>query len=178
MLHNTPTRYGAVSKVLHWLIALGMIGLTGLGWWMVGLSYFDSWYNRGLTLHRSIGMVVLGLAVVFATWKIVSPSPPLQRELKPWEQRGARAVHALLLGAMFVLPISGYLISTSAGAGFPFLGSWEIPAVLPKSEARRDLAIAVHYYAAYGLIAFIAAHAGAALKHQFIDKHGTLKKML
>ena len=64
MLHNTPDRYGLVSKSLHGLIALAIIALTCLGWWMVDLSYYDAWYNRGLSLHRAFGMIVLGLALV------------------------------------------------------------------------------------------------------------------
>lgn len=178
MLRNSPAGYGWASKGLHWLIALGMIGLTALGAWMVTLGYFDPWYNRSLALHRSLGMVVLALAVAFAVWKVVSPSPPLQETLRPWERAAAHAAHAVLLCAMFVLPVSGYLISTSAGAGFPFFGLGTVPAVGAVSESGRDLAIAVHWWAAYGLAAVAAVHAGAALKHQFIDRHGTLKRML
>lgn len=178
MLFNTDARYGLASKALHWLIAAGILGLTGLGAWMVSLGYFDSWYNRALALHRSGGMIILGLALMFAIWKIASPSPPLQAELRAWERCSARAVHLLLLGAMFVLPASGYVISTSAGSGFPFLSALEVPALLPRSETARDLAITIHYVAAYGLLPFVVVHAGAALKHQFIDKHGTLQRML
>ena len=178
MLHNTESTYGLASKLLHWLLATGIIGLTALGAWMVDLSYLDSRYNLALSLHRSLGMAVLGLAVVFAVWKFVSPSPPLQAELRDWERHGARLTHALLLFAIFALPVSGYMISTSAGAGFPFLDLIVIPAIFPRSEILRDLAIGVHAAVAYGLLPVVVVHAGAALKHQFLDKHGTLKRML
>ena len=178
MLRNTRARYGLASKALHWLLAAGILGLTGLGAWMVTLGYFDSWYNRALALHRSGGMIVLGLALLFAAWKVVSPSPPLQAGLRGWERAGAATVHALLLGAMVVVPASGYVISTSAGSGFPFLGRWEVPALLPRSDTVRDLAIVIHAAAAYAVLPLVAVHAGAALKHQFIDRHGTLRRML
>ncbi len=178
MLRNSKNRYGLVTKLLHWLIALGIIGLIGLGWWMVGLSYYDSWYNRGLELHRELGMLVLGLACVYLLWKVVSPSPPVQSELLSWEKMAAHVAHFLLILAMFAIPVSGYMISTSAGAGFSFFGLFQVPAVTAISNEMRDLAIDFHYYVAYGLIAVILAHAGGALKHQFIDKHGTLKRML
>ena len=178
MLRNSSESYGLVSKVVHWLIALGIIGLTWLGWWMVDLGYYDSWYNQGLALHRAFGMVVLGLAIFFMAWKTISPSPDLQEELQPWEKRGARMVHAVLLFAMLAIPTTGYVISTSAGAGFSMFGLFNVPALLPESEAMRNLAISAHYYAAYGLIVVIAAHAGAALKHHFVDRQGTLKRML
>ena len=178
MLRNTPDRYGVLTKALHWLIALGIIGMIWLGWWMVGLSYYDSWYNRGLELHRAIGMVLLGLAALFGGWKLLSPSPALQSELEPWEKRGAKVAHMILLLAMFAIPVTGYVISTSAGQGFSIFELFEFPALMTTSEGARDIAIAAHYYIAYGLIAVIAVHAGAALKHQFVDKHGTLKRML
>lgn len=178
MLRNTRDRYGLVTKTLHWLIALGIIGMIWLGWWMVGLSYYDRWYNRGLELHRAIGMVLLGLAFLFAGWKLISPSPALQSELRPWEKRGAKTAHTILLLAMFAIPVTGYVISTSAGQGFSVFGLFEFPALMTASDAVRDLAIAVHYYLAYGLIAVVAVHAGAALKHQFVDKHRTLQRML
>lgn len=178
MLRNTHKGYGVVSKLLHWLIAFGILGLTALGWWMVDLTYYDAWYNKSTELHRAIGIVVLVLATVFVIWKAFSPSPGLQAELAPWEKFGARVAHGLLLLAMFAIPITGYVISTSAESGFTFFGLFEIPAVFPKSEAARDLAITLHYYITYGLLAVIAAHAGAAIKHQFIDKHGTLRRIL
>ena len=178
MLRNTANGYGLVSKTLHWLIACCIIGLVGLGWWMVDLSYYDTWYNRGLELHRAIGMIVLVLATIFVIWKTLSPSPGLQAELRPWEKLGASAAHIVLLLAMFVIPITGYVISTSSQSGFTFFELFEIPAILPKSEASRELAITLHYYIAYGLLAVIAVHAGAAIKHQFIDKHDTLRRML
>ena len=178
MLRNSDDRYGLISKIFHWSIAFGIIALIFLGWWMVGLSYYDTWYNRGLELHRAFGLIVLLLAALLMTWKIVTPSPSFQSELRPWEQRAARAAHFVLICAMFVIPISGYVISTSAGAGITIFGLFQVPATAPISGALRDLAIAVHSYIAYGLIAVIAAHAGAALKHQFLDKHKTLKRMM
>ncbi|MCG8492775.1 MAG: cytochrome b [Sneathiellales bacterium] len=178
MILNSETRYGLVSKSLHWLIALSIISLIVLGWWMVGLSYYDQWYHQSLEIHRALGMLVLLLASLFLIWKIFAKSPPLQSELTALEKLGAKTAHILLLVSMFTIPVTGYVISTSAGAAFTFFGLFDIPAVTQISEASRELAITIHYYAAYcvGILALV--HAGAALKHQFIDKHGTLRRML
>ena len=73
-LLNSAAHYGLVSKLLHWVIALSMIGLIWLGWYMVDLTYFDKWYNQSLSLHKALGMLVLGLALVLFVWKIVSPA--------------------------------------------------------------------------------------------------------
>jgi cytochrome b561 len=122
--------------------------------------------------------LVLGLVCLLLLWKLISPSPGLQNELKSWERLGAYLAHGLLLLAMFAIPVTGYVISTSAGKGISMFELFEIPALAPSSDALRDLAVTAHYTIAYGLIAIIVLHAGAAIKHQIIDKHGTLKRML
>ncbi len=178
MFRNTTEHYGLVSKLLHWFIAVSMLGLIGLGWWMVGLSYYDKWYYRGLELHRAIGVVVLFMATVFILWKIISPSPAMQTSLSRYEKLGARGVHWILLLSMFVLPVTGYLISTSSDNEFTFFNLFNIPPIIPVSTSIRDLAITLHYYLSYTIAAVALLHATAALKHQFIDKKNTLKRML
>lgn len=178
MILNSETRYGLVSKMLHWLIALSIISLIILGWWMVGLSYYDQWYHQSLEIHRALGMLVLFLASLFLIWKVFVKSPPLQNELTAFEKLGAKSAHILLLVSMFAIPVTGYVISTSADAGFTFFGLFDIPAIAQISDNIRELAISIHYYAAYGVGILALVHAGAALKHQFIDKQGTLRRML
>ncbi len=178
MFRNTTEKYGLVSKLLHWLIALLILGLIGLGWWMVGLNYYDKWYYRGLELHRAAGIVVLFIAIGFIIWKIISPSPAMQTSLNRYEKLGAHTVHWILLLAMFVIPVSGYIISTSSNGEFTFFNLFDIPAIIPVSTAIRNLAITLHYYLAYAIAVIALLHAGAAFKHQFIDKKGTLKRML
>ncbi len=179
---NNAQHYGAISKVLHWLLALLMIALLVIGWRMVDLSYYDPWYHRALSWHKSLGMLV-GLLVTFKLlWRLASPPPRLQTDIKPFERRGAHLAHAVLWVALIVLPVTGYFISSSEGAPialFDELGSsWQFPALFTVSEALRETAISVHYYLAYACAAVVAVHAGAALKHQFIDQKDTLKRML
>ena len=87
-------------------------------------------------------------------------------------------MHWLLNALIVLVPATGYVISTSEGAGIDMFGLFELPAILGKTEALRDLAIDLHYYLAYGGIALAALHAGAALKHHFIDRGSTLRRML
>lgn len=178
MFRNSASRYGLVSKFLHWLAAFLMIGLIWLGWWMVGLDYYDPFYGLALTLHRSFGMVMIGVALAFVIWKFASPSPTLQNQIPRWQRLAAHVMHCLLLCMMFVIPASGYLLTTSAGSGFVIFGGVDIPAVIPVDDSVRDWADMVHYYASYGLLFLVAAHAGAAIKHQLWDGIGTLRRMI
>ena len=178
MVANSETRYGLVSKVLHWLMAAGVIGLIGLGWWMVGLDYYSPWYHDAPALHKSIGIVVFAVALATVLWHRASAKPQPQEDLKPWEKAAAAIAHVVLLAAALLIPITGYIATTSAGEGVSFFGLFEVPALLAKDDALRDLANDIHFFLSYGLVAVILVHAGAALKHQFIDGHDTLRRML
>lgn len=178
MLKDDTERYGLVTKSLHWSIALGIIGLIGLGWYMVDLTYYDPWYHRSLSLHRSIGLTVLGLAVCYLVWKRVSRSPALPVTIPRGQLLAAAVVHHVLVVMMFLLPITGYLVSTSAGQAVPVYDWFEVPVLVRVDESLRDAVIAVHYYCAYGTAILAALHAAAALKHQFIDRDGVLARML
>lgn len=178
ILRNTPTHYGLVSKLLHWTIAILILGLVWLGAYMVELTYFDKWYNQSLSLHKSFGLLVLALTGIYFCWKIVSPSPDGVATIPRWQQLSVRLMHAALMLLMVAIPLSGYLISTSAGQPVDFFGLFDVPAPGRNNKAIRDPAIAVHYYCAYGILLLVLGHAGAALKHQFFDKDGTLARML
>ena len=91
---------------------------------------------------------------------------------------GASATHWVLNALIVVLPITGYLISTSEGAGIDVFELFEVPAFFDVSTGTRDLAIDIHYYLAYGGIALVGIHALAAFKHTLIDKGSTLIRML
>ncbi|HMM75815.1 MAG TPA: cytochrome b [Gammaproteobacteria bacterium] len=178
MLKNTAERYGLLTKLLHWIIAFSILGLIWLGWWMVDLSYYDPWYHKSLSLHRVLGLAVLGLAIVMLLWQRVSRPPALPASIPRAQRIAAHAVHHLLFLMMLLLPVTGYLISTSAGQGIPVYDLFEVPALLRVDEETRDLVIAIHYYCAYGTGLLAAVHAAAALKHQFIDRDGILARMI
>ncbi len=95
----------------------------------------------------------------------------------PWEALAAKITRYLLYALMLVVPATGYIVSTSAGAGVSVFGLFEVPAVLPKSVPLRDAAISVQYYFAYAGVGLIALHVAGALKHHFIDRDDTLRRM-
>jgi len=178
LIRNTRDHYGLVSKALHWVLALLILGLVWLGWVLVDMGYYDPWYQTAITAHETLGMLVLALAALKLAWMIYARSPAVQPELRVWERSASKLVHWVLILSMFVIPVTGYLTSTSDGAAVSMFDWFEIPAVVPVSTALRDWSIDVHYYGAYGVFFLAMLHAAAALKHQFIDGHGTLRRML
>ena len=170
--------YGPASRALHWAVALLIVVLIPLGWYMVELDYYDPWANDSLELHKGLGMVVLVLAPIMIVWQHIGQASPAVIARKRWEVVAAKIAHYLLYALMLVVPATGYVISTSAGAGVSIFGLFVIPAVLSKSEPLRDLAIEVHYYVAYAGVALIAFHVVGALKHHFVNRDDTLRRML
>ena len=178
MWRSGKDHYGIVSSGFHWAIALAVVGLVGLGAWMVGLTYYDPWYYDSLALHKAIGIVVLALALAKFGWKLVDRNPGFGPEVKPHERAGATAMHWLLNALMVLLPVTGYLISTSESAGIDMFGLFDVAALVDVTAETRDLAIDIHFYVAYGGIALVGMHIIAALKHHFVDRGSTLRRML
>lgn len=181
MLTNTATRYGLVARALHWAVALLVIAALTLG--LIGkLTPRTADTVAGLrtlySLHKTIGVTVLALAVVRLIWALAQPRPvPLHPERR-LETLAAQAAHWVLYGALLVLPLSGWVMHAAEdgfapiwwpfGQGLPFV---------PKSEAVAGIAGAVHFGAAIALVATLAAHIGGALKHALIDRDATLARM-
>ncbi|WP_211234237.1 hypothetical protein [Aliagarivorans taiwanensis] len=42
---NTIKHYHPLSRILHWLVAVVVVGMFALGYWMVGLNYYSEWYR-------------------------------------------------------------------------------------------------------------------------------------
>ncbi len=178
LLKNSADNYGLLSKTLHWIIVLMMLALIWLGWYMVDLTYFDRWYNTALSSHRSLGLLIAMLAVVMLAWRLYSRPPRLAPGTPLWERIAAHTTHVLLYAVLVAAPLTGYFISTSSGSSISIFGWLDVPAAVAVGDNFRDLVIDAHYYLAYGSCALIGLHVIGALKHEFIDRDRTLRRML
>ncbi len=170
--------YDPISKWLHWVITLLMIALLAIGWIMVDLGYYHPWYHRSLTWHKSLGIIVGLIVLVKFAWRLITSYPKADSSLNTFEKVASKIAHHFLLLSMTVLPLSGYLISSSAGDAIDVFNWFSVPAIAQVSAALREQAINIHYYIAYATIAVVFLHIAGALKHHFIDKKDTLKRML
>ncbi|MDD2048139.1 cytochrome b [Pseudomonas putida] len=177
-LRNSSSRYGLVSIVMHWGVALAVFGLFGLGLWMMGLDYYSPWRKEAPDLHKSIGLVLLAVMLVRVAWRFISPPPPALPNHGKLTRVASKAGHGLLYVGLFAVMTAGYLISTADGVGIPVFGLFEVPALVSDLPDQADVAGAIHFYLAWGLVIFAGLHGLAALKHHFIDRDATLKRML
>jgi len=176
MLRNTSTQYGCVHKLLHWVMALGILFLVALGFLMTNIQVLD--HETVYTLHKSIGITVLGLAVIRVVWKWVNPRL-LAAATVSWQRRLAWCVHGLLYLVMFVMPISGWVMSTAAQhiPNFFWVQAMPMP-FISANGALAGNAANVHYYTAYVLIVLLLGHIGGAIYHHCVLRDNTLQRML
>ncbi len=177
-LKNSDRQFGWVMIIMHWFLVLPILGLFGLGLYMMDLSYYDPLYTLAPQIHEAIGMLILLLMVFRLLWKLsnLTPKPPATNSRLV--NIASHIAHNFLYLIIFSVLISGLLISFAGGQGMQIFDWFVVigPAELFDNQA--TLAGDIHYAAAIGLIALVVLHTLAALKHHFIDKDTTLNNML
>lgn len=174
---NSREAYGWPAIFMHWLSALWVLGLFGLGVWMVDLTYYDAWYHRAPELHKSLGLLFAGFLALRFLWALANPKPAALPNHQWWEKLAAEGAHWGMYMLMLVVVISGYLIPTAEGKGVEVFGWLTMPAMDPLVQRQADIAGMVHKYAAWALVGLATVHAAAALKHHIIDRDVTLLRM-
>ncbi len=177
-IKNTSQQFGLVSKIFHWIIAL----LVAVQFYLIiHVSFLpkDSPLIGFLIggLHKPIGMLILLLAVLSYCWRAINISPSYPPSMKPFEKVAAKWVHNLLYLCLIVMPLSGLIMSVAGGRPPNFFGLFQVPEFMEKNQRLSDNFYAVHQYTTYVLIALIAIHILAALKHHFINRDTILKRM-
>lgn len=176
-LNNTSQRYGIISQLFHWVMALLIIGLLILGLYMVRLP-LNAWKLKLYGLHKEWGVLVLMMVFLRLLWRWTQISPVYPDHMSAWQKLAAKSVHIAFYLILFALPISGWMLSSASGLPVSFFGLFVLPDLVNPSQALRELFAQVHEWIGYGLIAAIGAHVGAALQHHFIHKDDILRRML
>jgi cytochrome b561 len=179
-------RFSRIAILLHWAVALGILGNVALA---LSVDYLpDDWVRPVIDTHKSIGITVLGLALLRVLWRVSHQPPRLPDSFKNWERSAAHVAHVLLYIVMLGLPLSGWLhdsawkdAATHPMTLFHFVPWPRIGFVMRLDPALKeymhDVFGAVHTWFAYALYALLALHIGGALKHELIDRHSVLRRM-
>ncbi|MCW8109120.1 cytochrome b [Alteromonas ponticola] len=165
-----------VLITIHWLTALTVFSMFAVGLWMVDLNYYSDWYKTAPHWHKSIGLLLAGLTVCRVIWRLLRPRPP--KLGSAFERAIASLVHLLIYLLLFSLFVSGYLISTADGRAIDVFDWFAVPSFGQLFDDQEDIAGSIHFYIAWTLIGLVSLHIVGALKHHFIDKDVTLKRML
>ncbi len=179
---DTPQQLSRSSLLLHWLVAIGMIGLTAVGLYM---SRAEQWFLY--PIHKSFGVLVLGLVLVRVVWRLRNGWPAQVAGGTAWEHRLAHAAHWLLIVLTLAMPISGMMHSGAGGHGIAVFGLQLVPSqhkpeapgeAIPFNASVAEWGEALHEWLGYLLILTVTLHVAGALKHHWVYKDGVLRRML
>ncbi|MBA4801090.1 MAG: cytochrome b [Euryhalocaulis sp.] len=179
-------RYNAVAMTLHWLIAIAIIGMIFFGWWAGDLPNSTQKLNY-FQIHKSVGLTILVLSVARLIWRLTHKTPPYPEQMKAWEKTAATAVHWAFYVLIIAMPLAGWLMVSSSPLGIPtrffFLFEWPHLPILPglprdTKETLDAVFENVHSKMAWVILALLALHVGAALKHQFVERIDLLQRMI
>lgn len=175
---NSRHSWGILSIIMHWLTAFVVVGLYLLGTWMVDLDYYSSWYKTAPFWHKSVGALLFGLILLRLLWRCMQVKPEPLSTHATWERNLASFVHSVLYLLLLSACVSGYLISTADGRDLSVFDWFSIPALVDGVDNLEDRAGEVHEWLTTALVILAAVHALAALKHHFLDRDATLRRML
>ncbi len=181
---NSPDRYGLVAVILHWLIALSVIGLYAVGTIMEdmkpSLTQFELYQ-----LHKSFGISVLVLTVLRLVWRIANRQPGLPPGMPGWQKLAAKATHWGFYALLLAAPIAGWAMVSASSINIPtvIFGIFTLPHIefissSPDKQALEGIFGEMHELAANGLLALFIVHVGAAFYHHIKLRDSVLLKML
>jgi len=194
-LRNTDQGWGWLSRFFHWALALTILGLFAVGYYMVEiLGESTDPYAVGerieLTqLHKSIGFTLVGFVVLRLLWRFMNPTPALPAHMGALERLAAHGGHLALYVLMIVTPVTGWLMASASPLNDPdaypmqikneVFGLFAMPDPYPVGDkALSELFGEIHELSAWAIVIIAAVHALAALKHHFVDKDTVLTRML
>ncbi|MBT0568972.1 cytochrome b [Curvibacter sp. CHRR-16] len=183
MTQQTPIsiqRYSMPAIVMHWLLALVIFGLFGMGLYMADLP-FSPTRLKLYNWHKWVGITFLALTVLRLVWRLTHRPPELPASvtaaMPAWQRMAHHGTHHMLYVLFFAVPLIGWAYSSAAGFPIVVFGVLPLPDFVPADKALAELIKPWHELSAFALVGLALLHIGAALKHHFIDKDGLINRM-
>lgn len=170
-------KYSKGSRVLHWLIALIVISLLIMGFFLGDLP--KSVKPIAYMMHKSFGISIIFLMILRFIWLVKTGKPRLPASVPVWQRIAARSVQHTFYLLLLIMPFAGWIMSMASDKVPLYFGlfPFSLPGISPNKELAKTM-FQIHSTVAWILIAFIILHVAGAIKHHFIDKDDVLKKML
>ncbi|AXK71369.1 cytochrome b [Lysobacter sp. TY2-98] len=172
-----PERWGPISQLFHWVCAALIIALGTIGLYMTELTSPVA-KIRIYALHKSLGLTLLALVLLRLLWRwthaVPGPVPGMSKRLK----LAADGMHGFLYIMMIVMPLTGWLINSTAGYPLQWFKLVNLPAIAAKNEQLNGIAKELHETGFWVLVVLVVGHVGAALYHHVFLADGTLHRML
>jgi len=174
-------RYSPVAMTLHWLLAMVILAMFGMGLYMADLP-FSPTRMKLYNWHKWAGVCFLLLTVLRVVWRATHRPPALPQAVSlampGWQMQAYHATHHLMYALFLAVPLLGWAYSSAAGYPIVLFGVLPLPDFVGADKALAELIKPLHGLSAWALIALAALHIGAALKHHWLDRDGLMQRML
>ena len=174
MIRNAQ-RFTAAQRLLHWFMAACILAMLFIGVGMV--STITPKYLPLVSIHKTLGMAILVLALVRLALRLRFGAPRLPPELPEPMKLAAHASHYAFYALMIGMPLLGWGMLSAAGYPVVLLGGLRLPDILPRSAGLHALLWGAHFYLAFAFFALILAHVAAALLHALVRRDGVFEAM-
>jgi cytochrome b561 len=176
-MNKSYEKLPSITIGLHWIIAIAIIAMLAMGIYVEDLPRSP---EKGdlIAIHKSIGVIILVLALIRIAWRVISKYPEQLGEASKWQEIIAKLTLLVLILGTVMLPASGIAMSIGGGHGLAVFGIELIARTGEKMETLSQLGHIMHGLGGNLLIAFVVLHIAGAIKHEHIDKDGTLSRML
>jgi cytochrome b561 len=177
----SDARYGGPAILLHWLLALAIVGNFGVGLYMADLP-FSVLRVKLFNWHKWAGVTILALSALRLLWRLAHKPPPFSARvlaaMPVWQRRGATISHLAMYLLFFAVPLLGWAYSSAAGLQIVWFGVLPLPDLVSvDKEFAKQVLKPLHRNFAYILGGLVVLHVAAAVKHQFIDRDGLMRRM-
>lgn len=165
-------RYSKVAIFLHWTIAIALAFQLGLGFFMPG----DASGFAAFQLHKSVGITILLATILRLGWRLIHrPPPPLETG---WEAKLATAVHVLFYFLLLAIPLTGWILVSTARVEIPTLLYGTIPwPHLPVPGSLHEFSEEAHELMSFLAIALIGLHVAGVVRHELLLRDKVLERM-
>jgi cytochrome b561 len=162
-------KYNISLRILHWVMAIIIIGMIGIGWYMSDLPRENPLKGTLIGIHKSFGVLILILFFVRIFFRLATAIPPLPETIRLMERRLAGVGHKALYVFIGIVPLSGYAMSNLYGYGVSLFGI-PLPKIFPENKELAALAREAHEILPYILLGIIIVHIAAVVRHRFFDR--------
>ena len=167
--------FNVVARVIHWGMAILLITLFLMGENMVDLPKGGEKWEL-YDLHKSLGVLAAVFIIFRIYWYRKNQYPKPQG--KSWQKTSAKIAHRLLYALMVLFPLSGFMMSMGGGHDVSFFGLFTLPNFIPESEFIHETGKVIHDISHLIFMLVVILHIAGAFYHQFIDRDGTLMRMI
>jgi cytochrome b561 len=170
-------RYTSTAVAFHWLLALLILGMVAFGFYVHGLR-LSPLRLRLANWHKWIGVTIFLLTALRLAWRAAHPPPPLPATMSAPLRAAASGLHYALYALMFLIPLSGWIMSSAKGFQTVWFGVVPLPNLVDRDPVLGDRLLRLHGALNVTMLVLIGGHVGAALKHHWVDRDDVLVRML